>query len=86
MMILVTNANAVSLYAHDGTYLGELNNNRTDPNSVSNPYGQYGNKNSPNSINNPYGRYGNNYSEEGVNNPYANQYPTTPPMGYSRDQ
>lgn len=46
------------LYAPDGTYLGNLNTNRFDPNSVSNPYSQYGSQYSPNSINNPYGQYG----------------------------
>jgi hypothetical protein len=60
------------LYAPDGTYLGNLNTNRFDPNSVSNPYGQYGSPYSPNSINNPYGQYGNPYSPNSVRNPYAN--------------
>jgi hypothetical protein len=64
-------AHAVSLYSKDGKYLGELNANRYDPNSVSNPYGRYGNPYSPDSINNPYGRYGNPYSQESVNNPYV---------------
>lgn len=37
-----------------GKYLGTLSNNRYDPNSVSNPYGQYGSKYSPDSSNNLY--------------------------------
>ena len=60
------------IYAPDGTYLGKLNANRYDPESVSNPYGTYGSKYSPNSINNPYGTYGSKYSPSGVRNPYAN--------------
>ena len=55
----------------DGKYLGNLNNNPYDPNSVANPYGRYGNPYSPDSINNPYGRYGNPYSPDSVTNPYA---------------
>ena len=37
-----------------GKYLGNLNGNQYDPNSVNNPYGQYGSRYSPDSINNPY--------------------------------
>ncbi|MDT8383930.1 MAG: hypothetical protein RRB22_05905 [Gammaproteobacteria bacterium] len=54
-----------------GKYLGNLNNNPYDPNSVSNPYGQYGSKYSPDSINNPYGEYGSPYSDKSPNNPYG---------------
>jgi hypothetical protein len=59
------------IYAPNGQYLGNLNSNRYDPNSVSNPYGQYGSPYSPNSINNPYGQYGSPYSPNSVRNPYA---------------
>lgn len=38
----------------NGQYRGNLNNNPYDPNSVVNPYSQYGSKFSPDSINNPY--------------------------------
>ena len=58
-----------------GKYLGDLNNNRFAPNSVSNPYGRYGSQYSPDSINNPYGQYGSPYSNKSANNPYA----TNPP-------
>ncbi len=54
-----------------GKYLGNLNNNRFDPNSVANPFGQYGSKFSPDSINNPYGQYGSKFSPNSPNNPYA---------------
>ena len=67
-----------------GKYLGTLSSNPYDPNSVSNPYGQYGSQYSQDSINNPYGRYGNPYSQDSVNNPYARggtrpSGPTPPP-------
>ena len=43
---------------------------RTIPNSISNPYGQYGNPYSPDSIKNPYGA-GNPYSTSSPYNPYG---------------
>jgi hypothetical protein len=55
----------------NGRYLGNVNSNPYDPNSISNPYGQYGSPYSPDSINNPYGQYGSPYSPNSVNNPYA---------------
>lgn len=59
----------------EGKYLGDLNSNRYDPNSVANPYGEYGSRYSPNSINNPYGKYGSQYSPYSANNPYAVEAP-----------
>ena len=59
------------LYSNDGTYLGNVNNDKYDPNSISNPYGQYGSKYSPDSINNPYSEYGNKYSDQYVPKPYG---------------
>lgn len=64
-------AQSPSIYSRDGKYLGNLNSNRYDPNSVSNPYGRYGSKYSSDSINNPYGRYGSEYSSDSANNPYG---------------
>jgi hypothetical protein len=64
------------IYAQDGTYLGRLNSNRYDPESLSNPYGQYGSRYSSTSINNPYSQYGSPYSSESARNPYT----TTPPV------
>ena len=58
-----------------GKYLGNLSANPYDPNSTSNPYGQYGSQYSADSINNPYGQYGSPYSNDSANNPYA----TNPP-------
>ena len=59
------------LIAPDGKYLGNLNDNPYDPNSVANPYGQYGSPYSPDSINNPYGKYGSPYSPQSPNDPYG---------------
>jgi hypothetical protein len=55
--------------------LGNLNPNPYDPNSISNPYGQYGSPYSPKSVNNPYGVYGSPYSPYSATNPYATQAP-----------
>ncbi len=63
------------LYSNDGKYLGRVNKNKYDPESISNPYGRYGSKYSPDSVNNPYGRYGSKYSSESTNNPYATSAP-----------
>lgn len=63
------------LVSPDGQYLGSYNSNRYDPNSVANPYGQYGSRYSSNSINNPYGQYGSRYSDTSPNNPYASRPP-----------
>jgi hypothetical protein len=63
------------IYAPNGKYLGNLNENQFDPNSVNNPYGRYGSPYSPDSINNPYGRYGSPYSPDSPNNPYATGQP-----------
>jgi len=66
----------LGVVGRDGQYLGNLNNNRFDPNSIANPYGRYGSPYSPDSVTNPYGRYGSPYSPESATNPYA----VTPPL------
>lgn len=63
------------VYGADGTYLGRLNANRYDPESVSNPYGTYGSTYSPTSINNPNSVYGSPYSNSSARNPYASAPP-----------
>ena len=67
-----------------GTYLGVLSNDRYDPNSVRNPYGQYGSPYGPTSMNNPYGFYGSPYSPYSATNPYATHVPmiVTPYLGW----
>jgi len=64
-----------------GEYLGEYSENSLDPDSTSNPIGQYGSSISPKSINNPIGRYGSSVSPNSVNNPLA----TDTPKLYSQD-
>ena len=59
------------LYDSNGDFHGNVNSNPYDPNSVSNPYGQYGSPYSPNSVNNPNGVYGSPYGVESPNNPYG---------------
>ena len=46
-------SNSPHIYSPDGEYLGNLNNNKYDANSVSNPYGA-GNPYRSNGVNNPY--------------------------------
>ncbi|MGE0295014.1 MAG: hypothetical protein AB7P97_21920 [Hyphomonadaceae bacterium] len=65
-----TDADSPHIYAPDGTYLGNLNNNQFDPNSISNPFGQYGSQFSPNSVNNQFGQYGSPFSPQ-YSNPYG---------------
>ena len=48
---IVASAESPYLVSPDGTYLGNLSGNKYAPNSVSNPYGQYGSKYSPKSMN-----------------------------------
>ena len=68
---LPASAQSPIIVSPDGKYLGNLNSNPYDPNSVSNPYGRYGSPYSADSINNPYGVYGSPYSTQSPNNPYA---------------
>jgi hypothetical protein len=62
--------NSPKMYDSQGGYHGNLNANPYDPNSVANPYGQYGSQYSPNSINNPYGA-GSPYRPDSPFNPYG---------------
>jgi hypothetical protein len=55
-----TDLNSPRIYAPNGQFLGNLNSNRFDPNSVANPYGPHGSRFAPDSINNPY-TYGSPY-------------------------
>jgi hypothetical protein len=58
------------LYDSDHNFRGNLNGNRYDSDSISNPYGKYGSKYSTDSINNPYGA-GSRYKSDSPNNPYG---------------
>jgi hypothetical protein len=64
------NGNSPVIIAPDNSYRGNLNNNKFDPNSISNPYGKYGSQFSPDSVNNRFGTYGNPYSPQ-YSNPYG---------------
>ncbi len=66
--------NPPKIYAADGTYLGKLSSNIYDPESISNPYGRYGNPYG-NNLMNPYSRYGSPYSSLSWRNPYATNAP-----------
>ena len=75
-LIIIAIAILISATAYAGDkYLGNFNDNKYDPNSISNPYGQHGSKYSHNSINNPYSQYGSKYSNKSAHNPYANKPP-----------
>ena len=65
----------VAGFAQQPQYLGTLNANPYSPNSVANPYGQYGSPYSATSINNPYGQYGSPYSTLSATNPYTTNAP-----------
>lgn len=58
-----------------GKYLGNLNSNQFDPNSINNPLGLYGSEFSSDSINNRFGRYGSQFSSDSVNNQFATGAP-----------
>ena len=64
-----------ALIAEDGTYLGRLNANQYDPESISNKFGKYGSPYSSKSINNQFGRYGSRYSPYSTTNPYSAKAP-----------
>ena len=66
---------APRIYASDGTYLGKLSSNRYDQESISNPYGRYGNPYG-NTLANPYSKYGSPYSTESWMNPYTQHAPS----------
>ena len=66
ILIVGINASAQTLHLYGGdnhdVYLGCLNCNNMNTNSIWNQYGTYGNSYSLNSIWNQYGTYGNKYS------------------------
>ena len=52
-LVVVVFSSSLNVYADQ--FLGRLNYNPYDSESVSNPYGRYSNPHSSDSINNPYG-------------------------------
>jgi hypothetical protein len=83
--LLSTNLVAQVLHLYGGedhdVYLGCLNCNNYNANSVWNAYGEYGNRYNSNSIWNMYGTYGNEYSS---NSPW-NKYTPYPPIVVDKD-
>lgn len=70
-------AHELLVFSNDGhTFLGKLDSNKYDADSVCNKYGDYGRKYSATSIWNEYGTYGSKYSTESA----FNQYTNTPPV------
>jgi hypothetical protein len=70
------------LLGADDTYLGSLNPNHFDPDSIFNKFGQYGSKFSPTSIFNEFGPYGGKFSNLSPFNSFSN----TPPTAYVNGQ
>jgi hypothetical protein len=64
-----------SIFANDGTFLGEISKNQFEQTSISNVYGPFGSPYSQTSIFNEYCPYGGQYSLMSPFNPYT----TTPP-------
>jgi hypothetical protein len=62
------------IIASDGTFLGTLNENEYDSNSIYNEYGK-GSKYNSNGIFNEYGQYGSDYSSLSPFNSYAYEAP-----------
>ena len=61
------------LYSYDGKFLGNINLNKYDSNSIANQYGTYGSQYEQDSIFNKYGTYGSPYSDLSPFNPYSNK-------------
>ena len=70
------------IVASDGTFLGKLNPNIYDPESVFNQYSPYGNQYSPACIFNPYSLYGDQFS---ITSPF-NALSLSPPKIYLKGQ
>ena len=62
------------LYTQKGKFLGNINLNKYDLNSIANPYGSYGSQYSSDSIFNKYGDYGSQYSLNSPFNKYSTNY------------
>ena len=59
------------LVAPNGQFLGNVNSNRYDYNSIANPSGPYGSPLNPTSIYSPVSPYGNPYSPSYIGNSFA---------------
>lgn len=80
LLLLVSSvSDGQTLHLYGGSshkdYLGCLNCNKSDVNSIWNEYGLYGNEYGVNSIWNRYGIYGSEYNQFSPWNEYSNQAP-----------
>jgi len=79
MLIVSTSSFAQVLHLYGGeenkVYLGSLNTNKHDKNSIWNAYGTYGSKYNDKSIWNAYGTYGSKYNEYSPWNKYSSSGP-----------
>ena len=66
------------VYGDDGQFLGVINDNQFDANSLANAFGTYGSKFSTYSIWNEFGTYGSAFSSLSAYNPFT----STPPKVY----
>ena len=64
-----------AIVAWDDTFLGVINRDPNDPDSVTNDWGRFGSPMSPYSIWNPEGRWGSQYAPDSPWNPYATRPP-----------
>ena len=62
-------ANAVKLYSNNGKFLGNVNTNQFDKDSVNNPFGKYGSPFSPDSTKNPFSQYGSPFGTDSIIRP-----------------
>ncbi len=67
--------NGSYLIAQDRQFLGRINNNHYDTESIINQYGPFGSQYSSTSIHNAYSQYGSQYGAYSLNNPYCTQPP-----------
>lgn len=79
---LRTRNNESFIVASDGIFLGSLNNNHYDNDSIFNQFSPYGNKFSPQSIFNRFGTYGGQFSQLSPFNKFSN----TPPKIYLKGE
>ena len=63
------------LIAQNGQFLGKINDNIYDNDSLLNKYGPYGSQYSPTSIFSKYSEYGSQYGQYSLNNPYCSVPP-----------
>ncbi len=69
------NSGQAYIEAADGAFLGKLNPNEYDSESIFNEYGNFGSEYSPTSIFNEYGTYGGEYSNLSPFNEYSSNPP-----------